>query len=198
MSNVLTSGPSINITNSIILSPDMTYIGEVTLSNLDGTFNTITDVKFSKYNKIVLLLLLLLLLLLSIIATHGIQNVIVNINLGSICIICYFINGATELGCLINLLQNDIIILEKQFLRSPITSSTSSGCVDIVTGLYDLYVYDIESDNSFNFIPVQIIQQIFVPELSSTHVITPSTSVDGKIMLTDYNLSYYKLFNLFI
>ena len=50
MSNVLTSGPSINITNSIILSPDMTYIGEVTLSNLDGTFNTITDVNFSKYN----------------------------------------------------------------------------------------------------------------------------------------------------
>ena len=54
MSNVLTSGPSLNITNSNILSPDMTYIGEVTLSNLDGTFNTITDVNFSKYNNILL------------------------------------------------------------------------------------------------------------------------------------------------
>ena len=52
MSNELTSGPSLNITNSIILSPDMTYIGEVTLSNVDGTFNIITDVNFSKYNNI--------------------------------------------------------------------------------------------------------------------------------------------------
>ena len=186
MSNVLTSGPSIN---SIILSPDMTYIGEVTLSNLDGTFNTITDVNFSKYNNT----LLLLLLSSSIIATHGIQNVTVNINPGSICIICYFINGATELGCLINLLQNDIIILEKQFLRSPITASTSTGCVNIVTGLYDLYVYDIENDNSSDNVVVYKEQNILVIESSSTQVITSTISVllstitvDGKIYIEYY------------
>ena len=185
MSNILTSGPSINITNSIILSPDMTYIGEVTLSNIDGTFNTITDVNFSKYNKIVLLLLLL-----SIIATHGIQNVIVNINLGSICIICNFINGATELGCQVNIIQNNSNILYSvKFLRSPITSSTSSGCVDIVTGLYDLYVYDIESDNSSDIVIVHKKENILIIEPSIRQIITPATTiyissndtVDGKI-----------------
>ena len=137
--------------------------------------------------------MLLLLLLLSIIATHGIQNVIVNINPGSICIICYFINGATELGCLINILQNDIVILEKQFLRSPITASTSSGCVNII-GLYDLYVYDIENDNSSDIVVVYKEQNILVIKSSSTQVTTSTTSVlllststvDGKIYIEYY------------
>ena len=138
--------------------------------------------------------MLLLSLSLSIIATHGIQNVIVNINPGSTCIICYFINGATELGCLINLLQNDIVILEKQFLRSPITVSTSGECVNIVTGLYDLYIYDIESDNSSDIVVVYKEQNILVIESSSTQVITSTTSVillstgtvDGKIYIEYY------------
>ena len=134
----------------------------------------------------------MLLLLLSIIATHGIQNVIVNINPGSICITCHFINGATELGCLINLLHNNIIIIEKQFLRSPITASTSSGCVNII-GLYDLYVYDIESDNSSDIVIVYNKQNILILESSSTQVITTTTSdilstgtVDGKIYIKYY------------
>ena len=102
---------------------------------------------------------------------------IVNINPGSICIICYFINGATELGCLINLLQNDIVILEKQFLRIPITSSTSSGCVNII-GLYDLYVYDIESDNSSDLLIAHKRQNILIIEPSSTQVSIPTTTSD--------------------
>ena len=112
---------------------------------------------------------------------------IVNINPGSICITCYFINGATELGCLINLLQNDIIIFEKQFLRSPITASTSSGCVNII-GLYDLYVYDIESDNSSDLVIAHKKKNILILEPSSTQLILNTTSVilfigtvDGKI-----------------
>ena len=123
---------------------------------------------------------------------------IVNINPGSLCITCQFITGATELGCLINLLQNDIVIFEKQFLRSSLIASTSGGCVDIVTGLYDLYIYDIESDNSLNVVPAQIIQQKFVPESSSTQFIITTISVDGKIMLTDHNVSYYKVLKLII
>ena len=193
MSNVLTSGPSLNIiTNSIILSPDMTYIGEVTLSNRDGAFNKITGVNFSKYkNK--------LLLLLSIIATFGVQNVIVNIHSGSICIICQFINGTTELGCQLDIIQNNSNILYSvKFLRSPITSSTSSGCVDIITGIYALYVYDIESDNVLNDVPAKIIHQVVVPMSSSTQVITSTTSIDGKILLTDHEMSYYKLIELVI
>ena len=117
---------------------------------------------------------------------------IVNINPGSICITCYFINGATELGCLINLLQNDIIIFEKQFLRHPITASTSGGCVNII-GLYDLYVYDIESDNSSDIVIVYNKQNILILESSSTQVITTTTSdilstgtVDGKIYIKYY------------
>ena len=113
---------------------------------------------------------------------------IVNINPGSICITCYFINGATELGCQLNIVQNDIFILEKKFLRCSLTASTSSGCLDIVTGLYDLYVYDIEIDNSLKAVPAHIIHQIVVPVSSSTQVITTTTSVDGKIMLTDYKV----------
>ena len=113
---------------------------------------------------------------------------IVNINPGSICITCQFINGATELGCLINLLQNDIVRFEKRFLRSPITSSTSSGCVNVI-GLYDLYVYDIESDNSSDLVIAYKRQNILILEPSSTQVITSTTSVillststvDGKI-----------------
>ena len=125
---------------------------------------------------------------------------IININPGSICIICYFINGATELGCQLDIIQNiSVILYSVKFLRVSLTSSTSSGCVDIVTGLYDLYVYDIESDNVLNDVPAaaKIIHQIFVPKSSSTQVIT-TTSVDGKIMLNDHNVSYYKLFKLVI
>lgn len=75
---------------------------------------------------------------------------------GSLCLTCNFIINSTEVGCQIDL-QNEEGSIHHQLLR---TGDIATGCVDNIGGLYDVYVYDIEQYNLLSSIPAIVIKEI--------------------------------------
>ena len=55
------------------------------------------------------------------------------------------------------------------------------GCIsNIITGYYDLYVYDVENDNTLSLLPAIIKNQVFVDEQTTT---TSSTTTVTTVRL---------------
>ena len=67
-------------------------------------------------------------------------------NIDRICYSCHFIRGAIVKGCLISL-TSSTYSTNISLMCSPVCSSTVIGCTyDIPTGIYNMYVYDIEGE----------------------------------------------------
>ena len=68
-------------------------------------------------------------------------------NIGRICYSCHFIRGAIVKGCLISL-TSSTYSTNISLMCSPVCSSTVIGCTyDIPTGIYNMYVCDIEEES---------------------------------------------------
>ena len=69
-------------------------------------------------------------------------------NIGRICYSCHFIRGAIVKGCFISL-TSSTYNTNISLMCSPVCSSTVIGCTyDIPSGMYNMYVYDIEKENT--------------------------------------------------
>ena len=67
-------------------------------------------------------------------------------NIGRICYSCHFIRGAIVKGCLISLISSTYNT-NISLMCSPVCSSTVIGCTyDLPSGIYNIYVYDIEEE----------------------------------------------------
>ena len=55
-------------------------------------------------------------------------------------------------------------------------NNIAEGCIsNIITGYYDLYVYDVENDNTLSQLPAIIKNQVFVDEQTTTTTTTTGT-----------------------
>ena len=71
-------------------------------------------------------------------------------NIGRICYNCHFIRGAIVKGCLISL-TSSTYSTNISLMCSPVCSSTVIGCTyDIPSGIYNMYVYDIEEEGTLS------------------------------------------------
>ena len=80
------------------------------------------------------------------------------------------------------MLQNNIMVLPTVRFNRSLTLNIAEGCISIITGYYDLYVYDVENDNTLSQLPAIIKNQVFVDEktsttTSTTTIITSITSL---------------------
>ena len=63
-----------------------------------------------------------------------------------------------------------------RFTRN-LTLNIAEGCISITTiGYYDLYVYDVENDNTLSQLPAIIKNQVFVDEQTTTTTSTVTTT----------------------
>ena len=61
-------------------------------------------------------------------------------------------------------------------------SNIAKGCIsNIITGYYDLYVYDVENDNTLSQLPAIIKNQVFVDEQTTTSTTTGSITATVSI-----------------
>ena len=71
-------------------------------------------------------------------------------NIGRICYSCHFIRGAIVKGCLISL-TSSTYSSNISLMCSPVCSSTIIGCTyDLPSGIYNMYVYDIEEEDKLS------------------------------------------------
>ena len=71
-------------------------------------------------------------------------------NIGRICYSCQFIRGAIIKSCLISL-TSSTYSTNISLMCSPVCSSTVIGCTyDIPSGIYNMYVYDIEEEDTLS------------------------------------------------
>ena len=75
--------------------------------------------------------------------------------------VCTFSINTTAFGCEIQL-RNNIMTLTERFNRDV---NIAEGCLsNIISGYYDLYVYDVENDHKLSLLPAIIKIQVFVNE----------------------------------
>ena len=90
------------------------------------------------------------------------------------CAVFIFATNTIAVGVEIQIFQNNTKLFTVTFTRS-LTLNIAEGCILInISGYYDLYVYDVESDNTLSQSPAIIKNQVFVDEQTST-TITPIT-----------------------
>ena len=71
-------------------------------------------------------------------------------NIGRTCYSCHFIRGAIVKGCLISL-TSSTYRTNISLMCSPVCSSTVIGCTyDIPSGIYNMYAYDIEKEDTLS------------------------------------------------
>ena len=79
--------------------------------------------------------------------------------------VCTFSTNTTAVGCELQL-RNSTMTLSRRFNRDV---NIAEGCIsNIITGYYDLYVYDVENDNTLSQLPAVIKNQVFVDEYTTT------------------------------
>ena len=97
------------------------------------------------------------------IATYDVQSIDITSTSGEVCVVCRFSINTTAVGCELQL-QNSTMRL----LRTDV-NNIAEGCIsNIITGYYDLYVYDVENDNTLSQLPAIIKNQVFVDEQTTT------------------------------
>ena len=105
------------------------------------------------------------------VVTYDVQSLdITSTNGGRVCVICTFSSNTIAVGCEIELMQIDKLILSGKFDRD---ANIAEGCIsNITTGYYDLYVYDVENDNTLSPLPAIIKNQVFVQQETTSVTIT--------------------------
>ena len=93
------------------------------------------------------------------VATHDTQSINITSTSGEVCVVCRFSINTTAVGCEIQLRNNNVT----QTGRFGRDGNIAEGCIsNIITGYYDLYVYDVENDNTLSQLPAIIKNQVFV------------------------------------
>ena len=88
--------------------------------------------------------------------------------------VCRFSINTTVVGCELQVL-NSTMTLSRRFNRD--ANNIAEGCIsNIITGYYDLYVYDVENDNTLSQLPAIIKNQVFVDEQIPTVTTTTSST----------------------
>ena len=132
--------------DNITLQSDMRYTVQVSFSNLDGEFSITSSTHFTTYDT---------------------QSIDITSTSGEVCVLCKFSTHATAVGCEIEL-RNYNITLTGSFDRDV---NIAEGCIsNISSGYYDLYVYDVENDNTLSQLPAIIKNQV----LSLIHISEPT------------------------
>ena len=92
-----------------------------------------------------------------------VTSVNISVNNNSICIQCYYINNTTKLGCQLDLVNDSKVLYRVQLLKNSTTNKANDCIINISSGYYDLYTYDINENSTINTVPIDIIYQVFVP-----------------------------------
>ena len=91
------------------------------------------------------------------------------------CVVCRFSINTIAIGIEIEVFLNNTILFTVRFTRN-LTLNIAEGCISITTiGYYDLYVYDVEKDNTLSQLPAIIKNQVFVDEQTTTTTTTITT-----------------------
>ena len=108
-------------------------------------------------------------------ATYDTQSIDITSTSGEVCVVCRFSINTIAVGCELQL-RNNIMTLTARFDRD--VNNIAESCISSVnTGYYDLYVYDVENDNTPSQLPAIIKNQVFVDEkTSTTSTITTTTT----------------------
>ena len=108
------------------------------------------------------------------IATFDTQSIDITSTSGEVCVVCRFSINTIAVGCEIEL-QNNNETQTGRFDRD--VNNIAEGCIsNIITGYYDLYVYDVENDNTLSKLPAFIKNQVFVDEQTTTTLSTTTTT----------------------
>ena len=100
------------------------------------------------------------------IATYDVQSINITSTSGEVCVVCRFSINTIAVGCELQL-RNNTMTLSRRFNRD--ASNIAEGCIsNIITGYYDLYVYDFENDNTLSQLPAIIKNQVFVDKQTTT------------------------------
>ena len=119
------------------------------------------------YNKLIQRFIFLFL------ATYDTQSIDITSTNGEVCVVCTFSINTTAFGCEIQL-RNNIVALTERFNRDV---NIAEGCLsNIISGYYDLYVYDVENDHKLSVLPAIIKNQVFVDAKRTTTSITTTIS----------------------
>ena len=95
--------------------------------------------------------------------------------------VCKFSTHATAVGCELQL-QNSTITLSVRFDTDV---NIAEGCIsNISSGYYDLYVYDVENDNTLSRLPAIIKNQVFVDDETTTTSTALASSLSSSISST--------------
>ena len=108
-----------------------------------------------------------------------VTSVNISVNNNSICIQCYYIDKTTKLGCQLDLVNDTKVLYRVQLLKNSTTNKANDCIVNISSGYYDLYTYDINENSTINTVPIDIKYQVFVP----TELILPSSTTTTTTIL---------------
>ena len=101
------------------------------------------------------------------------------------CVWCVHSTNTKAVGCEIQL-QNGTMTLSGRFNRDV---DIAEGCIsNIISGYYDLYVYDVENDNTLSQLPAIIKNQVFVDEPTTTTSTTGSITTASSLISTSSSL----------
>ena len=99
------------------------------------------------------------------IVTYDVQSIDITSTSGEVCVVCRFSINTIAVGCELHI-QNSTMTLSGRFNRDV---NIADGCIsNIIAGYYDLYVYDVENDNTLSQLPAFIKNQVFVDEQTTT------------------------------
>ena len=123
------------------------------------------------------------------IATYDVQSIDITSTSGEVCVVCRFSINTIAVGCEIQIFQNNsmTLLLAERFIR---VLSIAEGCItNINTGYYDLYVYDVENDNTLSLLPAIIKNQVFIDEQTTTTGLMTTTVLPlSSVSLISYSV----------
>ena len=117
-----------------------------------------------------------------LVATYDTQSIDITSTSGEVCVVCKFSTHDTAVGCEIQL-QNITMTLSRRFDRD--VNNIAEGCIsNIITGYCDLYVYDVENDNTLSQLPAIIKNQVFVDEQTTMTSTALASSLSSSLSST--------------
>ena len=118
------------------------------------------------------------------IATYDTQSINITSTNGEVCAVFIFATNTIAVGVEIQIFQNNTKLFTVTFTRS-LTLNIAEGCISInISGYYDLYVYDVENDNTVSQSPAIIKNQVFVDEQTTTTSSSTTTTTTTPITVT--------------
>ena len=124
----------------------------------------------------------------SSVATYDTQSIDITSTSGEVCVVCRFSTNTTVVGCEIQIFQNNSMILPAVRLNRDV--NVAEGCIsNIITGYYDLYVYDVENDNTLSQLPAIIKNLVFIDEQSTSTTIGSTTTTGSITTITSSLIS---------